>query len=436
MKVKSLCVMVLLLVSLLAVSGVASAAVTINSVEVDDTEFSVAGGVITIDVDKDNELEVKIVATSIVDEDDVQMSAYIRGNRKDLIEDITDIFDMKAGVSYSKKLTLDLPSRMTQNTYTLYIRVENNAGQLQDQMTFSLDIGAVNNDLDIKDVVLSPENYVKAGRALLTTVRLKNRGALDQEDIKVKVSMPELGISASDYIDELDAECNDSDNDCDDSTTSEELYLRIPDCAEPGIYTVKVCVEYDDGDEEDCEITEIEVTEGDLCPAKVEPECPIPGCGVPSESKTIITIGPEEQEIEAGKTAVYSVTLTNQGTGSKSYAVSVDAGDWADVSVAPTNVVVLSAGESKSVFVNVEAVEAGEQMLAVTISSGDKVLKQVPLKASVEEVSASGISSIKRGLEIGLVILVVLLVILGLIIGFNKLRSSDEDEDKEEQTYY
>jgi len=434
MKVKSLCVMVLMLVSLLAVSLSASAAVTINTIKIDGTAFE-DGEIVTIDVEKDNELEVKITATSDVAEDDVQMSAYIRGNRKDLIEDTTDTFDMKAGVSYVKKLTLDLPSRMTQNTYTLYVRVENNAGQLMEEMDFSLEIDAADNDIEIKDIVLSPENYVKAGRALLTTVRIKNRGDMDQEDIKIKVNMPELGISASDYIDELDAECGD-DSDCDDSTTSEELYLRIPDCAEEGDYTVKVCVEYDDGDEETCEITSIEVVEGDLCPAKVEPECPIPGCGKASESKTIITIGPEEQEIEAGKTAVYSVTLTNQGTSSKSYTVSVDAGDWADVTITPTNVVILDAGESKSVFVNVEAVEAGEQMLAVTISSGDKVLKQVPLKADVEEASASGISSIKRGLEIGLVILVVLLVILGLIIGFNKLRSSDEDEDKEEQTYY
>ena len=45
--------------------------------------------------------------------------------------------------------------------------------------------------------------------------------------------------------------------------------------------------------------------------------------------------------------------------------------------------------------------------------------------------------TIKTGFEIGLVVLVVVLVIIGLIIGFNKLKSADdEDEGFGGDTYY
>ncbi|MFH2028518.1 MAG: putative S-layer protein [Nanoarchaeota archaeon] len=429
-KLKSLCIMVLFVVSILAVASMASAAVTINSVEVDGRDFE-AGSVNTINVEKDGGIEIRVTATqnSNVTVSDVQISAYIRGNERDLVEDITDTFDMKSGVSYVKKLSLDLPLRMDQKTYTLIVRAEDNTGELQNELRFALEVDAASHAIQIKDIILSPENSVKAGRALLASVRIKNMGESSEEDLKVKVSVPELGISASDYIDELDAEGGN-----DDSTTSEELYLRIPDCAEAGEYTVRACVEYDDGDEEQCETTSIEVVEGDICPT-VTSATTSPA----AESKTIITIGPETQEIKAGGNAAYSVTLTNQGTESKSYTISADGASWATMTLTPTNVIVLSPGESKSVFVNVVADESisGDQMFSVTISSGDKVLKQVPLKASVtKEAASSGLSSIKRGLEIGLVILVVLLVVLGLIIGFNKLKGSDDDKEGKEETYY
>ena len=73
------------------------------------------------------------------------------------------------------------------------------------------------------------------------------------------------------------------DDDCDDSTTSDELYMRIPDCAEPGEYTVRVCVDYDDGDEEVCENTKINVVESDTCSAVADvPSITAAGSVIPS----------------------------------------------------------------------------------------------------------------------------------------------------------
>ena len=136
--------------------------------------------------------------------------------------------------------------------------------------------------------------------------------------------------------------------------------------------------------------------------------------------------------------------MTNAGASSKTYTVSADGAAWANFRVSPSNVLVIGAGDSKAFTVFVAASEnapAGDQTFTVTITSGDKVLKQLPLNINVQDGQSSGVSTLKRGLEVGLVILVILLVIIGLIIGFSKLRGEeDEEEGKEgkedEKTYY
>lgn len=430
-KIKSLCLMVLLVVGLLAVSGIASAAqiTAIREVKVNGEVITEAGTNDVRGLEKNDEFDVKVKLRSDVALSDAQVEATVRGyDHKDLIEDITDVFDMDANITYYKKLTLKLPVRMDQDTYRLRVIVSDRNNQ-EEVMNYELKVDTVSHGLEIRDVVLSPEDEVKAGRALLTSVRVKNRGEKDEEDVKVKVSIPALGISASDYIDEIDREDCD-DEDCDDSVTSEELYMRIPDDAATGEYTVKVEVEYDDGDEVETKTTSIMVI-------GVEQEEEISAPAV--KAKTIITVGPETQDVSAGGTVLYPVTITNAGTAARTYTVEVDSADWAEFQLTPSNVVVLNAGESKAVYIQVTAKQtaaAGEQMFSVSVKSGDTTLKQVPLKADVKAVATG--SGIKKVLEVGLIVLVVILVIIGLIIGFSKLKGSEEEETREEgkETYY
>ncbi len=424
--------LMLVLVSILACTF-ASATVTIKQVEMDGDILDEASTSYVRAVEKGDEFEVKVHIISDEDIENIRIDAELGGDvHDDVIGDATKTFDMKKNVTYVKKLDLKLTKRMEQDTYTLYVDIR---GRYEDydSKKYSLEIDAPKHAIELRDIILSPENEVKAGRALLVTARIKNRGEEKEEDIKVKASVPALGISASDYIDELDEEdCEDED--CDDSTTSEELYMRIPDCAEPGVYTVKVCVEYDDGDEEECETTKINVIESDVCA--------VPEITEPTVGKTIITIGPDTQDIAKSGSAMYPITISNQGLDSKVYSISIDSADWADFTITPSNILVVGEGESKAAYVSVKPKPAatGLQLFSVTIKSGESVLKQVPLRANILG-AATGITAptdlgrIKRILEIGLVILVVLLVILGLIIGFNKLKGSEE-ETEEEKTYY
>ena len=78
---------------------------------------------------------------------------------------------------------------MDQDAYQLRVRVEGRNGETF-YNDYDLEVDAPSHELVIKDIVISPENEIKAGRALLTSVRIKNYGDHDEEGVKFKVSIP------------------------------------------------------------------------------------------------------------------------------------------------------------------------------------------------------------------------------------------------------
>ena len=403
-------------------SATVLADINIDWVKVNGDEVSDSTTNFILDVDRGEDIDVKVRLTATEDHDDVQVEAALRGiDSSDSVDDITDTFDMKADVSYTKKLSLPLIQKIDIDNYMLRIRISDKTSPTTEK-NYELDIGTKRHDIEIRDVVLSPDTEVKAGRALLSTVRLRNRGEKDEDGVKVVVSIPDLGVSAADFIDELKAEGED-----DDQATTEEMFLRIPDNAETGEYTVRVEVYFDDMDKKNVKETTIFVLGEDK--VVEEPK---------AEEKTIITVAVGKQNaVQGGAEVAYPIALTNAGTSSKTYTISADGAAWANFRVSPSNVLVIDAGDSKACTVFVATggdAPAGEQTFTVTITSGDKVLKHLPLNINIQEGQVTGTAKLKRGLEVGLVILVILLVIIGLIIGFSKLRG--EEEEGEEKTYY
>ena len=430
-KIKLFSVLAMLLVGVLAYVGVANAAelgsiMSISEVRVNDVELSLTDSN-RFDVVRGDEIDVQVEIRATGATEDVWIEAFLGGYEYEDFESVSDkthTFDVKENTTYLKKLTLKLPHKLdAAEDYKLRILVvdKNNDAIIEN---YKLLVDKSRHELQIKDTVFSPEGSVQAGRALLATVRVKNYGDKIEDSVKVTVSIPELGVSASDYIDEIESG---------ESESSEELYLRIPSDAETGDYTVKVSALYDEDYEKDSKEYTIRV-------AGVEQEDEEEPAA--AGSKTILTIGAEIQDVAIGTSgAIYPITITNLGSTAKTYIISADSANWATIKISPSNVVVVEKGESKAVYLNVAAkdtAQAGEQVFTVSIKSGDKTLKEMLLKANVVGAKSvtTGFVSLKRGLEIGLVILVVLLVILGLIIGFNKLKGS-EDEDKEDnKTYY
>ena len=422
----------MMLVSLFAMTAFASAAIEILEVELDDDVLDPSGTNFVRAVERGESFEVKVTIISPNEDiDNVEIEAEIAGDsRDDFIGDETDVFDMVAGRTYVKKLNLKLTGRMEEDEYLLRVRAQDRNNPTVEE-TFRFGVELAEHSVRIDDVIFSPSGVVKAGRALLTTVRVENDGDRDEEGVKVTVSIPELGLSAADYIDELEPEGQD-----DDETTTEELYMRIPDCAAAGLYTVRIDVEFDDHDMRTSEDAIIEIIPGDSC----ELTATAPGYEDDRAGpQTIITVGSQAQNIEAGANAIYPVTITNNDRQTKTYMVGVDAVDtFGTARVSPSNVLVVGSGETKSAFIYVSAADdavAGQYGFSVTVSANNEVIQQVPLTANVS--GGATVTGLKRALEIGLVVLVVILVILGLIIGFNKLRAEDEEKEQTSaQTYY
>ena len=366
-----------------------------------------------------NELDVKIILQSYGNESfsNVEVTAAIYGDEHYLISQTTDPFDVEPDVIYTKDLTLKLPDIMQQDNYKLRIMVADKYGAMK-IYNYNLKIDTERHKVIIKDIEFTPDNEVKAGRGFITVARVRNMGEKTENDVKVDVSIPDLGISASDYIDELKS---------DESKSTEEIYLRIPSDAETGDYDVVVKVTYDEGFKEVEETHTIKVvgTQQQTTPS------------APSEEETTVTVGTTTQDIEiGGNGAIYPITITNEGSTSKSYTLTIDGtSDWATTRISPSSVVIVNAGESKTAYVYVAANEnaqVGEHTFSVKVATGDTE-KDILLKAVVSE-PESKLGGAKLGLQITLIVLIVILIILAIILGITRSRKTEETEMT--QTYY
>ncbi len=410
----------------------------VYALPVDITEVKIDNDVLKegssnkLDMERGQEVEVKIRLMANADLDNVQVEAVMRGHDhpQDLVEDITDTFRVKNGTEYIKRLKLTIPSRMEQDTFKLRVRVEDRNGE-STVKNYDLVISAKRHDVSIRDIILNPENEVRAGRTLLVALRLKNTGQKDEEGVKVRVSIPELGISASDFVNEIEAE--DQDN---DQATSNELFLRIPADAETGVYTLKAEAYFRDLDD-------VVTKEANVRVIAEEAEQPVTTTtGGKKEDKTIIFVPTNSQALVAGGAELfYPVTITNMGSESKAYIVTVDNVNWGTVRVAPSNVAVIDAGQSATLNVYVSAATsapAGEQLFLVNIKTGDKVLQQIPLKAVISKPAAApgGTFKLRTVLEVLAVVLLVLVIIILLVFGMSRIMKKDEEEGEESETYY
>jgi len=415
-------VLALLLIGLVAVSGIAKADTTPVSIEkiyVNDREINYAGGERRGGIEREDSLDLEVKFLSNGTDDEVVVHVEVDGldHDSEMAEDETSPFSIEPGKTYYKKLSIKLPARMDIDSYALRVWISNRD---DDAVTANvqLDVDSARNKIYIKDITFDPDGSVKAGYALLTTVRVKNVGEDTEDDVKVELSIPELGISQSGYIDNLDSE---------DTKKVEPLYVRIPECAKPGQYQATIKVSYDEGDESVIQNKLLNVVSSDACTTA--------GTG-----KTVVAVSSETQQVTAGQSGVvYPLTLSNTGSQSRTYVISTTAGSWADVKVSP-NVVILGPSETKIVYVYVSAkadAPAGVQTFGVAIKSGEETLKEITLSANVVKAESAGWDKVKKGLEVALIILVVLLVIIGLIIGFNRLKGKEDEENEENtQTYY
>jgi len=420
-KISVLSTLIMLVVAFILAVGTVSAAGTEPNIEIIDVEIN------DIDnIDSSNQystqykrgetLDINVKLLSRANIDDVEVEVEINGDEHHDIEVETEQFDVSSNTYYYKSLSLDLPDDLEQDTYLLTVRVSAR-GFSSVEESFFIKIDTNRHDVIIKDIDFS-SNPVKAGRGLEATVRVKNVGEKDEDQVRIGFEIPELGLKAADaYMDDLDD---------DESRSSEPLYIRIPECTGEGTYTAVFTVEFDDGYKTVIETQKIQILEGDSCMLS----------SVAMKTTTIL-LGADTQVIEKGKTGVVCpITIKNEGIATRQYTISTTGlEEWADVEVSPSNVAIIEAGKSQIISVYVTAKDGaqnGEKAFTVNVQSGTGTAEPIPLSATVTGKDSSSWDAIKKGLEVGLVILLVLLIVLGVIVAFNRMKGEKtEDVDEE-----
>ncbi len=392
-----------LLFVLLAV-GVQAIPITIDTVEVEEV-LLVENSTSRLDVERDDRLDVRVKITAQASLDNVEILGFISGfEYNDIpgerISDITQVFQLDANVSYVRTLKIPLPDDVDVDDYKLRIIVSDRFGE-STQANFDFKIDTKRHDLRIEDVILIPGNRVRAGAALLGKVRIENKGQRELDDVKVVMGIPALGVSATDYIDEI------KNNDRQDET--EEMFLRLPQCSEPGVYKMVVDVYYNNNRDHESTSVDVQVTENDLCGK--------PAPGTPSTPTGGVVAGTNLVSVHAGESTIVPFSITNSGGTQRGYSMSFQAPAGISIKVSPSSTVIVGPGKTETLFVSIEAGDLhGPQTVVATVSSGTEVVESANITVDVQK----GKPKSNKALQGVLIALVAILVLIGLVMAFKR----------------
>jgi len=354
--------------------------------------------------------------------DSVRLKVWISGYEYGDIEDETEIFQIIEGNNYRKVLRLEIPEDIdASQEYTLHVRLSDKVGYVENE--YNVRIEEQRHNLQIMDVIFNPDLEIEAGKTLFASVRVENLGYKDESDIKVMVSVPELGLSTRTYIDELVTEENENEDEKNSGST-EDLFLRIPEYAN-GAYDLKVTVEYDRGHKT------IEKTYTLIVKGKEV-----------KEEGVVVTLDKQGAKIARGQGAVYKLMFTNLGQESIELSLVMDdVSGWASARVDPKSLLI-GPEETGEMFIYVSAnenAELGTHTFGVDVKVDGSVVKHYNIESEVTAPQKVDTwKNLRTGLEIGFIVLLIILVILGLIIAARKIGGGSESniEEPEGKSYY
>jgi len=192
-------------------------------------------------VERGDTISVEVYFVGTGETTDVNIKTWLGGYEYDNVQASSEMFDVEDGVSYKKTLQLELPDDLiAEQDYTVYVELYDDVES--EQWSSTVRVSKERHLLSIQDVIVED---AEAGDYTSVTVRLENMGDKKEEDVKVTVSVPELGIEKSTYLDELTNE--EIDNEDEEDSGDVTLTFQIPADAETGDYTVEVDVTYNKG---------------------------------------------------------------------------------------------------------------------------------------------------------------------------------------------
>ena len=353
-----------------AFAAAESSAYTIDSVYVNG-----------IEVDADTKVQVVLGSTAQIqvylegtgESTDVRVRAWIGGYEYDSIESTSDVFEVQDGLAYKKILTLDIPEDLDVSTHEYILHVEVYDSQDKESYAYTLYVEQERHDIVVEDILLSTQS-VAPGEYLGVKVRLENQGYKDEEDLKITVSIPSLGISNRVYMDELVSG---------EQESAQSAYLVIPSDA-AGEYEVLVSVEYNNGYSEVVERSFILVS----------------GVRMYDES-TFVSIS-QITGLVVDEESSYKVQVTNLGERTKVFYLTVEG-----LHPEYTEKILVAPGSSGEFVFTLEPEEAGASYVFVQVDTDEGMVAQKLFSVDVEE---------KNSIAVIFVSVVLVLLIAGFVI--------------------
>ncbi|MBI2652727.1 hypothetical protein HYX00_04650 [Candidatus Woesearchaeota archaeon] len=390
--------------------------ISIDSVEVGSKTLAENENNFVIIGEDKKELSLRVRLTSLEDVENAHIDAVLTFENGDVVADATTTFNIGKDQNAVKNLELPLIGKFEQNSFKLKVRVADAEGDSEEKL-YGLKLSQKKFPFVISSISLSPEDNIQAGKNLVAKLSFKNSGVVPLEGINAKVSIPELGVSSTRFIDQI--------KNSKLTEVREDFILRVLDDVQTGTYTVRSEIASQFGGES--EVKEIPV----FILGKSEQTQQI------VNDKLIINAPIITQDIKNdGSEVIYSLILTNEGKDANTYTLLLDGANWANLRLSESNTFVLRPKESKTINVYASTKEnvLGEQIFIVAIRSNDKVLKNIPLKGNViSAVAPKGIAAnLKNVLEVVLLGVAVFLAAIGFFFGVKKYLKSNSKEISEE----
>jgi uncharacterized membrane protein len=425
MNVKHLTITAFILVMMAVMTVSATALPVIEQIRINGDVFEHGDQLVLM---RGDDIDVRVRISAMEDEQNVEVIAEILGyeytDRESVLFARAPLFDLQAGDVAFRTLSLTLPTRMDRDHYDLRVRVGSRTGPAEEYL-FRIRLTGERNRVVIQDITFNPSEVVTSGRALLAQVRVENIGDRVQRDVLVRVSLEGTQAAASVYMDDIQP---------DRTRSSEDLFLRIPDCLPSGRYNVVAEVTYDRGYATERLVRSINVvTDEELC-AQI---------GLPAEGRVTMVLSSPEA-VEQGERVLVPVVISNDGTTARTVMVDVrGVADWATARVSPSSVLVVPAKGTTTAYITLDVAgdaPAGAQIASVTLTdSVGTTLAQASVPVEVREGEDNGVLPAwdwRRILEISLLVLVVVLIILGIVIAISRMRSDRDDDEGGSQAYY
>lgn len=383
-----------------------SKTITVNMNNNDYCEFDNLGSNLRLDIDN-----IDVKGFSDDDEewyplDEIEIDVNVDNNGNDKIKNIEiewilatasgdnifdgdeKDFDLKDGKDDTVTISFQLdPDDVDDNTenYRLYVRATGEDEEFDGNDTCESDFQDIKIVLTDDFVVLDDISFsesVRPGQELQITADVWNIGTDDQDEVMVRVFIPEFDISEKVEVGDIN------------SLDSEplDLTITIPNNAEEGLHTIRFEVYdedndiYESEDDEESKFSEVVRVEGSSTGGSSSGSGSGSSGSGNSGARAVVSASLDSGG-KAGEELVVRVSVKNPGSGLTAYSLGAAGyGSWASSADLSQTSLLLNEGQSQDVLVTfeVDSDASGDKTFEFEVLADNRLVVSQPVSVSIE----------------------------------------------------